>query len=55
MISSCKDIKTEDEFQKLNDLFFNTKKVGLEETARLVIWNKHAIINPKTFRRIFKI
>lgn len=37
-----------DDLCEFSDLFFNTKKVGLEETARLVIWNSHTIVGPKT-------
>lgn len=52
MIRSCEDIKTMDEFQKFSNLFLNTRNVGLEETARLIIWSEHAIMDLETINNL---
>ncbi|KKM05714.1 hypothetical protein LCGC14_1751230 [marine sediment metagenome] len=48
MIKSCEDVKTMDDFQSFSNVYFNTKTIGLHETARLVIWSRGAIISSKT-------
>lgn len=48
MIKSCEDIETVKEFREFSNLFFNTKRVGLEETARLITWSECYIVDLKT-------
>ncbi|KKM69942.1 hypothetical protein LCGC14_1445680 [marine sediment metagenome] len=54
MIKSCEDVKTMAEFHRFCSIYFNTIKIGLNETARLVIWNNNTVVDPKTIDDILK-
>lgn len=54
MTKSCEDVKTEDEFEELMEVWANAYRMGLQETVDIACWSKGELIDPELFEALFE-